>query len=311
MLLEDHRGQRRARALGVDRAPRRPTGAPGPRTTRSSVDLPQPLGPTRHRNSPAATSSEIRSRARTGPPCPLKATLTSLSWTLGRPPPAGTVRYYPTPPGGATHPRGRLQSTMFGQCRNSSIHPVIALPWPLRRPQALRQTAQPARAASIRTGRFVVADLSRASTGAGPGASTGCWRLALALRCRRRTSRDDRPSASERSLCHEEAVPVQPRGRRAVGSAVGLGLSLLVLNPLAAGATDKPDLVVSTLSDPPATARAGDSFALTATVKNQGQAAAVATTTKFYLVAGSTRVRTSRACSRSARWHPVRATTPR
>jgi subtilase family serine protease len=73
---------------------------------------------------------------------------------------------------------------------------------------------------------------------------------------------------------------------------VGLGLSLLLLNPLAAGATDRPDLVISTLSDPPATARAGDSFALTSTVTNQGQAAAeVPTVTKFYLMVGSTRVK--------------------
>ena len=77
-----------------------------------------------------------------------------------------------------------------------------------------------------------------------------------------------------------------------MGSAVGFGLGLLVLNPLAAGAADRPDLVVSTLSDPPATARAGDSFALTSTVTNQGQAAAeVPTATKFYLVVGSTRVK--------------------
>ena len=84
---------------------------------------------------------------------------------------------------------------------------------------------------------------------------------------------------------------MQPLGCRAVGSAVSLGLGLLLLNPLAAGATDRPDLVVSTLSDPPATARAGDSFALTSTVTNQGQAAAVPTNTKFYLVVGPPRVK--------------------
>jgi subtilase family serine protease len=67
------------------------------------------------------------------------------------------------------------------------------------------------------------------------------------------------------------------------------------LNPWGAAsfATAKPDLVVSTLSDPPATARAGDSFSLTSAVTNvitnQGPAAAGASTTKFYLVAGSTR----------------------
>ena len=85
---------------------------------------------------------------------------------------------------------------------------------------------------------------------------------------------------------------MQTRGRRALGVAVSLGLGLLLLNPLRARAADKPDLVVSTLSDPPATARAGDSFALTSTVTNQGLGtAAVSTTTKFYLVVGSTRVK--------------------
>ena len=89
----------------------------------------------------------------------------------------------------------------------------------------------------------------------------------------------------------EEAVPGST-SRRAVGSAVGLGLSLLLLNPLAAGATDRPDLVVSTLGDPPATARAGDSFALISTVTNQGLAAAEdPTITKFWLVVGSTKVK--------------------
>ena len=85
---------------------------------------------------------------------------------------------------------------------------------------------------------------------------------------------------------------MQPLSRRAVGSAVGFGLGLLVLNPLAAGAADKPDLVVSTLGDPPATARAGDSFALTSIITNQGLAAAAdPTITKFYLMVGSTRVK--------------------
>ena len=84
---------------------------------------------------------------------------------------------------------------------------------------------------------------------------------------------------------------MQPLGRR-VGSAVGFGLNLLVLSPLAAAATDRPDLVVSTLGDPPVTARAGDSFALTSIITNQGLAPATTpTNTKFYLVVGSTRVK--------------------
>ena len=80
-----------------------------------------------------------------------------------------------------------------------------------------------------------------------------------------------------------------PIGWRAVGSAVGLGL--LILNPWGAAsfAAAKPDLVVSTLSDPPETARAGDPLPLTSVVTNQGPALAGTSTTKFYLVVGSTR----------------------
>jgi CARDB len=103
---------------------------------------------------------------------------------------------------------------------------------------------------------------------------------------------DTQSDAEAKRPTYKEAVPVQPLGRRAVGFAVGFGLGLLVLNPLAARATDRPDLVVSTLGDPPATARAGDSFALTSTITNQGLAAAEKpTNTKFYLVVGSTRVK--------------------
>jgi len=51
----------------------------------------------------------------------------------------------------------------------------------------------------------------------------------------------------------------------------------------------KPDLVVS-ISDPPATARAGDPLPITSVVKNQGLApAGVSTTTKFWLVVGTTK----------------------
>jgi hypothetical protein len=86
---------------------------------------------------------------------------------------------------------------------------------------------------------------------------------------------------------------VLPIGWRAVGSTVGLGL--LILNPWgAASFAASPDLVVSTLSDPPATARAGDPLPLTSVVTNvatsQG-AVAGASTTKFYLVVGSTKVK--------------------
>jgi subtilase family serine protease len=64
----------------------------------------------------------------------------------------------------------------------------------------------------------------------------------------------------------------------------------VILNPWGAAsfAVAKPDLVVS-ISDPPASARAGDPLPITSVVTNQGQALADASTTKFYLVAGSTR----------------------
>jgi subtilase family serine protease len=49
-------------------------------------------------------------------------------------------------------------------------------------------------------------------------------------------------------------------------------------------ANQKPDLVVTALSEPPAQVAPGDSFAVTATVANQGTAAIAASSTKFYLV---------------------------
>src|SRR5688572_7988626 len=53
-----------------------------PAITRRRVDLPLPLGPTRHRNSPAGTCNEIRSSAVTVWPRCSKATLTSLTTTF-------------------------------------------------------------------------------------------------------------------------------------------------------------------------------------------------------------------------------------
>src|SRR5215831_18608508 len=54
-----------------------------PASTRSSVDLPLPLGPTMQRNSPAWAWSEIRSSATTERPRLSKVTLTSFTRTLG------------------------------------------------------------------------------------------------------------------------------------------------------------------------------------------------------------------------------------
>ncbi len=80
--------------------------------------------------------------------------------------------------------------------------------------------------------------------------------------------------------------------RKQIPSAVGLALSLMLLNPWGAVslATDRPDFVVTSVGDPPPTALPGDSFAVDVTVTNQGPAAAEATAsltqivTKFYLV---------------------------
>jgi hypothetical protein len=45
-----------------------------------------------------------------------------------------------------------------------------------------------------------------------------------------------------------------------------------------------PDLVVTALTNPPPSAVTGDSFAVTATIKNRGAAAAAASTTAFSLL---------------------------
>lgn len=81
---------------------------------------------------------------------------------------------------------------------------------------------------------------------------------------------------------------MQPRHRRFAGPMLAL-LGTLLLTASTAAAADKPDLVVSTLSDPPATARAGDSFALVSSVTNQGLAPAGTSSTKFYLVVGTSK----------------------
>jgi subtilase family serine protease len=66
---------------------------------------------------------------------------------------------------------------------------------------------------------------------------------------------------------------------------------LLLLNPWGpvSLAADRPDLVVTSVSNPPATAVPGDSFTVTATVKNQGILASPGTVTKFYLVGSVTK----------------------
>jgi hypothetical protein len=57
-------------------------------------------------------------------------------------------------------------------------------------------------------------------------------------------------------------------------------------------AVSRPDLVVTSVSDPPESALPGDSFVVTAVVQNQpgvGVVAAPSSTTKFDLVSGNTK----------------------
>jgi subtilase family serine protease len=71
-----------------------------------------------------------------------------------------------------------------------------------------------------------------------------------------------------------------------------LGLAAcLVLTSGAALAQTKPDLVVTSLTDPPATAIPGDAFSVTAIVTNQGGDSAISTSTKFLLVKVNTGTR--------------------
>ena len=87
------------------------------------------------------------------------------------------------------------------------------------------------------------------------------------------------------------------RVRTTTGSTAAFFAGLLLLNPWGgvALAVDKPDLVVSSVGNPPASALPGDTFTLSVTVANQGLGPANATasvttiSTKFYLVAGTSK----------------------
>lgn len=74
---------------------------------------------------------------------------------------------------------------------------------------------------------------------------------------------------------------------RIVWFALSLAVGLLLLSPSTAFPKAKSDLVVTALTDPPATAVLGDSFTITATVTNQGSAAIGASLTKFFLLSTS------------------------
>src|SRR5262249_11469072 len=66
------------------------------------------------------------------------------------------------------------------------------------------------------------------------------------------------------------------------GLAVSLGLLLSMSST--AGAQGTPDLVITTLGAPPATAFPGESFVVSVAVTNQGPAAADVSVTKFGLI---------------------------
>ena len=72
--------------------------------------------------------------------------------------------------------------------------------------------------------------------------------------------------------------------QRILGIAPVMVLGLLLLTPAPGLAQAKPDLVVNSLTAPPATALPGDSFVVTASVRNQGTVAAGASVTRFVLV---------------------------
>src|SRR5262245_52429458 len=121
----------------------------------------------------------------------------------------------------------------------------------------------------------------------GPDVAAGGGRVPLGA------SGDD--AAPSQSPDTEEVVPVRLPARTRIIALGSLVVGFMAVGPCAAPslAVDKPDLVV-TVSDPPASAFPGDTFALDVTVENKGLGAANATssltqiTTKFYLVAGNT-----------------------
>ena len=87
-----------------------------------------------------------------------------------------------------------------------------------------------------------------------------------------------------------------PLSRKRIAFAVSLAAGLMLLNPWGglSFAQTKPDFLVTSISDPPASALPGDSFELDITVTNQGTkanqtASLLQISTKFYLVpVGST-----------------------
>jgi subtilase family serine protease len=86
------------------------------------------------------------------------------------------------------------------------------------------------------------------------------------------------------STPREKEIPVSFTIQRILGIAPVIVLGLLLLTPAPGLAQAKPDLVVNSLVSPPGDALPGDSFVVTASVKNTGTGAAGASVTKFFLV---------------------------
>ena len=91
-------------------------------------------------------------------------------------------------------------------------------------------------------------------------------------------------------------MPVLRLNRKRIAPVVGLATGLMLLNPwggLSSAAT-RPDFVVTSVTNPPATALPGASFSIDFTVVNQGTVANATASltqisTKFYLVVGNTK----------------------
>ncbi|HEX6490510.1 MAG TPA: CARDB domain-containing protein [Gaiellaceae bacterium] len=86
-------------------------------------------------------------------------------------------------------------------------------------------------------------------------------------------------------------MPARPLGRALAASAVlALALSLQATAARRAHHRARPDLIEASVTDPPASASPGDSFTATDVVRNRGRGKAGASTTRYYLVRGQTRL---------------------
>ena len=91
-------------------------------------------------------------------------------------------------------------------------------------------------------------------------------------------------------MCRPAPIPRRASPRAVESNNCGLADGVLTVLGPSAGHSD---LVVTAVTDPPATALPSASFQIAATVKNQGTDPAPATTTSFYLVNTSTGIKKS------------------